>query len=308
MQLHNTLIYISQITVQLNPFRFYNFFFFKKKGYSLIEVMICKKYKTFNLCFIFILSYLFFRVEPFTPEERMAHSSILVGDKLYFFGGFSTGSCSNEIFYLDVSKSFYSSTPTWIDLTQDAGIPFKSCWETISLNDKEQTIYLFGGIMKDLTTNTDAFTSNVHSFNLNSLKWDVPDIKGVAPKRRRNIKSVIDDTGKMYIFGGYADEFLGSPLTTFFSDMVILNTADVELSWSISTPINASRRDLYTATLLSNGVIIYIGGYGNETVSEAADIKVINLYDTKSQTWSVKVRINFNLYFINYSLLNQNHI
>jgi len=251
---------------------------------------------------------LFFNVESFTPEGRVAHSSVLVGDKLYFFGGFSTGSCSNEIFYLDVSKSFYSSTPTWIDLTQDAGIPFKSCWETISLNDKEQTIYLFGGIMKDLTTNTDAFTSNVHSFNLNSLKWDVPDIKGVALKRRRNIKSVIDDTGKMYIFGGYADEFLGSPLTTFFSDMVILNTADVELSWSISTPINASRRDLYTATLLSNGVIIYIGGYGNETVSEAADIKVINLYDTKSQTWSVKVRINFNLYFINYSLLNQNHI
>jgi len=292
MQLHNTLIYISQITVQLNPFRFYNFFFFKKKGYSLIEVMICKKYKTFNLCFIFILSYLFFRVEPFTPEERMAHSSILVGDKLYFFGGFSTGSCSNEIFYLDVSKSFYSSTPTWSDLTQDAGIPFKSCWETVSLNDKEQTIYLFGGIMKDLTTNNDVFTSNVHSLNLNSLTWNIPNIKGILPKRRRSVKGVIDDTGKMYIFGGASDKGTGSLTPKLLNDMIILDT--FESLWSISTPVNSPMaRHSYTATLLSNGVIVYIGGSEFNQVNRTrnVDIKQINLYDTKSQTWSVKVCI-----------------
>jgi len=252
--------------------------------------MVYKKYKTFNLCFILILSYSFFRVESFIPVERLAHSSALVGDKLYFFGGFSTGSCSNEVFYLDVSKSFNFAIPPWVDLTQNAGILFKSCWGTVSLNDKEQTVYLFGGIMGDIITDEDAFTSHAHSFNLNSLTWNVLNIKGTPPKRRREIQSVIDDTGKMYIFGGAIDDSLGSPTTNYFNDMIILDT--VELSILISTLANSpTERRAYTATLLSNGVIVYIGGKEIDEVSGDREVNInqINLYDTKSQTWSVKV-------------------
>ncbi len=63
-----------------------------------------------NLHFIFILSYLFLRVESFTPAGRIAHSFVLFGDKLYFFGGANNSYlCSNEVFYLDVSKSFGST-------------------------------------------------------------------------------------------------------------------------------------------------------------------------------------------------------
>ncbi len=84
-------------------------------------IIICKKYKTFNLCFIFILNYLFYRVESFTPIECFAHSSALVGDKLYFFSGAMRRNdvydCLNEVFYLDVSKSLNSTIPLWVDLT-----------------------------------------------------------------------------------------------------------------------------------------------------------------------------------------------
>ncbi len=167
---------------------------------------------------------------------------------------------------------------------------FRSCWGTASLNDMEQTIYLFVGLMLDINTFEDAFISNVHSFNLNSLTWTVPNIKGTPPKRRRQANNVIDDTGKMYIFGGAIDKNLGSPTTTYFNDMVILDT--VESSWSIITPANSpTRRHSYTATLLSNGVIVYIGGYEFNQINREVDIKQINLYDTKSQTWSMKVCI-----------------
>src|SRR5688572_27356486 len=108
--------------------------------------MIYKKYKLFKLCFIFILSHLFLRVESFTPGGRVGHSSVLVKEKLYFFGGMNGITCTNEVFYLDVSKSFNSSNPTWTDVTQDVGIPFGSCWATVSY-DMKQTIYLFGGYM-----------------------------------------------------------------------------------------------------------------------------------------------------------------
>jgi len=91
----------------------------------------------------------------------------------------------------------------------------------------------------------------------------------------------------MYIFGGAP---VGSPVISYFNDMVILDT--VESSWSISTPVNSPMvRYDYTATLLSNGVIIYIGGREFNQASRQVDIKQINLYDTKSQTWSVKVCI-----------------
>ncbi|CAI2194708.1 19075_t:CDS:2, partial [Funneliformis geosporum] len=229
----------------------------------------------------------------FTPEGRLSHYSVLVGNKLYFFGGYvdNAKSCTNQVFYLDLSQSFNLAVPPWVSLTQNAGIPFKSCWGTTLLNDKEQTINLFGGMMyNDLYQ--DAFVSNVHSFNLNSLSWNVPNVKGTPPERRRNINGVIDNTGKIYIFGGNADKFLGSQTIIRYNDMVILNTA--ELSWVIIPASKPYAQSLYTATMLSNGVIVYIGGL-EDTATTIVDIKNINLFDTNNLTWSVKIATASNI-------------
>ncbi|CAI2185519.1 3153_t:CDS:2, partial [Funneliformis geosporum] len=199
---------------------------------------------------------------------RYAASSVLVENKLYFFGGYIGGKCSNEVFYLDLSRSFNLATPPWIDLTLNAKIPFRSCWGTVSLNNKEQIIYLFGGLNLD-DLNQNVFVSSIHSFNLNSLSWNVPNIKGIKPNRRANIQSVIDNSGIMYIFGGYTGPSLGTGTTFDYNDMVILNT--VELSWANNIINPPNPRDLYTATLLSSGVIQII------------------LYDTKSLTWSERI-------------------
>src|SRR5688572_20727570 len=65
-------------------------------------------------------------VEPFSPAGRSGHSSVLVGDKIYFFGGeLDENRNSDEIFYLDVSESFEMESPPWVQLT---GIPFGSSW------------------------------------------------------------------------------------------------------------------------------------------------------------------------------------
>jgi N-acetylneuraminic acid mutarotase len=248
---------------------------------------MCNNYVPFYLFFII---YLFLEIESFTPIGRLAHSSVLVENKLYFFGGALNNSfCSNEVFYLDVSQPFNIQAPLWNDITPNAGIPFRSCWGTASLSNinNEQTIYLFGGFNGDIATNEiESVGSVIHSFNLNSLRWYIPAVKGTPPERRRSLRSVIDNAGKMYIFGGGTNELTGSPTTKFFNDTIIFNT--VELSWSISkSPITA--RASYTATLLSNGVIVYIGGYNFEV---EIDISQIALYDTKTLTWSSKVRIN----------------
>jgi N-acetylneuraminic acid mutarotase len=243
------------------------------------------KYQSFYLFFIISL---FLEVESFIPGGRLAHSSVLVENKLYFLGGVvdnDNNFCSNEVFYLDVSKPFNMQAPLWTDLTPNAGIPFRSCFGSVSLNkiNNEQTIFLFGGITLDIATNNDYFPSIIYSLNLNSLKWNTPAVKGNPPARRKETKS-ITDSGKMYTFSGVVDNTIGSTTVQYLNDMTIFNTADS--SWSIiSTPV--SGRASYTATLLEDGNIVYIGGY--EDTPKDVDISQIILYNTKSSTWITKV-------------------
>ncbi|CAI2176086.1 2118_t:CDS:2 [Funneliformis geosporum] len=200
-------------------------------------------------------------VESFVPKRRLAHSSILVEDKLYFFGGFDAEDfqVAKELFYLDVSRPFDKSNKPWVYLTS---IPFGSLWATVAYNNinNDSNIYLFGGYMIDEFG--DLFTSIIHRFNINSSTWSIPTVGGNSPERRRSMKAV-SNNGKLYIFGGKIDEQLGSQTTHFFNEMIIFDT--VRLSWSIISSVGAPiARALYTATLLPNGFIVYIGGQANK--------------------------------------------
>src|SRR5438552_994914 len=83
---------------------------------------------------------------------------------------------------------------------------------------------------------------------------------GIQPERKREINGVVNnENGKFYFFGGGTDKFTGSQNVIVYNDMNIFDT--VSLTWSKSPIINAPlpRAD-YTATLLSNGIIVFIGG------------------------------------------------
>jgi len=185
----------------------------------------------------------------------------------------TSGSRSNELFYLNVSQPFNLENPPWVELPS-AVIPFKSSYATVSLIDlnNNPTIYLFGGYMEDPVSNDDSF---VYTLNPQTLKWDTPKkTKGKMPTTRRGIQAVNDNSGKVYIFGGRTEKI-------FFSDMIIFNTNI--LTWSYGNTFNIpTARDGYTATLLSNGVIVYIGGSDN--VEKVINLNEINLYDTKSDS------------------------
>ncbi len=213
--------------------------------------MAYDNYTSIYLCLIFVLGYIFVRIESFTPNPRMAHSSVVVGNKLYFFGGIVVlplpqGSLVNvyiseEVFYLDLSQPFDIENPPFVDLTSVAPIPIRSTWGTValdSMNNNDPNIYLFGGAMLDINSYNDSYTSFVHKYNVNSLTWSVPSVSGTVPQRRYRIQAISDNAGKIYIFGGYADSKMGSPNIQLFNDMVIFNAA--ELSWLINLPtINA---------------------------------------------------------------------
>ena len=119
----------------------------------------------------------------------------------------------------------------------------------------------------------------LHSYNLETNVWDIPKTNGIQPERKREINGVINnETGKFYIFGGATDKYTGSQNTIIFNDMNIFDT--VSLTWSKGSTINAPLpRVNYTATLLSNGMIVFIGGredHGANTPWRDVDINQVN--------------------------------
>ena len=94
----------------------------------------------------------------------------------------------------------------------------------------------------------------------------------------------------MYIFGGIGDGSINSKL---FNDMIDLNTVDLSLS-TLNQPTAPTPRAGYSATLLSNGVIVYIGGLelGNGNTFQTPDIAQIVIFNTNTLSWSTAVCTN----------------
>ncbi len=264
--------------------------------------MAFHNYISYYLFFILFV-HPFFGVETVTPLGRLGHSAVLIENKLYFFGGeINFYVCLNDVLYLDVSQR----SPPFFNVTGSEGMPFKGCWGTFLLSEvnNEQPIFLFSGYTYDLVTNNDSFTSLVYTFDPKSGEWNTPVIVGDAPQRRMRIQSVIDDLGNAYIFGGRTDNKIGTG-TFNFNDMIILHTKN--LTWSYGSIIDApSRRHSYTATLLSNGLIVYIGGHETtaDNIDQEVDINQINIYDTKLSAWSVMVCIYGYYYKLLYKKFN----
>src|SRR5439155_25808448 len=96
--------------------------------------------------------------------------------------------------------------------------------------------------------------------------WTTPVVNGVfAPIRRREMSVVMDDLGKMYVFGGLSDSVTGSNITTWYNDMTIFDSN--QLTW---TQVNTSnpptaRIDFISTYLPKNKLIVYIGGRLSDT-------------------------------------------
>ena len=79
--------------------------------------------------------------------------------------------------------------------------------------------------MRDVNTGQVNLRPILHSYNLETNNWDIPKTNGIEPERRREIDGVINnENGKFYIFGGAADQVVGSPNTINFNDMNIFDT------------------------------------------------------------------------------------
>ncbi|RHZ82104.1 hypothetical protein Glove_114g198 [Diversispora epigaea] len=197
-----------------------------------------------------------------------AHSTALIDKKLYFIGGHDpTADTDTSFFYLDLNQSFNTSSPAFVNLsTLPVGITFAAACVGGS-NDDE--IFIFGGANQD----------KIISFNTKSQEWFSLITEG-EPIRRRDMQAVIDNKGNIYMFGGY-NEFNNT--LTFFRDMIIFNILTYTYSNEkiYNNPPNICG---YTATLLQNGSIVYIGGIIRKEL--LVQIEFITIYDINKDSWN----------------------
>ncbi|KAF0538908.1 galactose oxidase [Gigaspora margarita] len=237
------------------------------------------------LFFVIFSSVYYFVICQDLPSPRCQHTSTLVGTRLYFFGGVTSSTRkSDEVWYLDLSSSFKISTPPWrSDAVMLVGYNLgTSCLSPID----SSTVFLIGGrTWKAISATTEyySYTSSVYKFNSKTSQWTTPTINNFNSSfaTRNEIQAVIDNNGKIFIFGGFN---YNSSTTLRYNDMNILDITNMTWSTPIQSQSVLAYVD-YTATLLPNGLIVYIGGRSNVNLTDMAQIQI---FDTKSYTWSAK--------------------
>ncbi|CAG8498441.1 30662_t:CDS:2 [Gigaspora margarita] len=214
----------------------------------------------------------------FVPTSRYYQGSVIIGNKMYFLGGIvNSGKGTNGLFYLDVSLPFNSANPKWTDLTSVAPIPVNSAFASPCVGGSNKaTIFLFE---HHKTNNDNSTTIVTFTFDSITQKWSTPTTTG-APQTREYMRAVIDKNGKIYINGGF------EPYKTqkSYNSTFIFDSSSLSWTNGSNAPII---RSAYTATLLSNGLIVYIGGTNDDPIAPNPALATL---DTNSMPykWSAK--------------------
>ena len=210
---------------------------------------------------------------------RYAHASALIDGKLYFmFGNLldSVGhtTSTRDLFYLDVSQPFTNSLPSLVDI--QSNLPVTIVWSTASASGHNRsTIFAFGGYLTNLASGQLDTNYLVFTFQTPDGPWQNPSISGTPPITavHSGVKSVIDENGKMYLFGGDGPTTTGT--AGIYNSMYILDTINLMWTKSSDAPFNRTQS---ANVLLKNGEIWYIGG-GTTTAGTVvtADINTVSM-------------------------------
>ncbi|CAG8599772.1 2767_t:CDS:2, partial [Gigaspora margarita] len=204
----------------------------------------------------------------FIPVGRIRQSSVLVENKLYFFGSDNDGHKTDNI-YLDVNPSSLDiNQPKWTDLTQNAQTPSRSPFASACVGGaNKDIIFLLGHL--DPNNSITNYTI-VYTFNTTSQIWSIPQVNGPLPLSRQQFQAV-------------SDRFKAAT-SVVLNDIFIFDS--LNLIWIQGPALNAppARVD-FSATLLNNGLILYLGST-NASDTSNYNIRAIPAYNTNTNDWT----------------------
>jgi serine/threonine protein kinase/ankyrin repeat protein len=197
------------------------------------------------------------------PSKRSSHSSVVVGRRLFLFGGQRNSNWFNDMYILDLDKYEWTKVPD----SENAPTP-RSEHAATAVDDK---IWIFGGFDGSNRLN------DLYTFDTNTLKWTKINIVGKdVPIGRSGHKMVRYGTSTVYIFGGIDDQ------GNYSNELYVFdaNQNPVEMKWIKTTGEVPDVRAFHSMDVI-NGLIWIYGGYAFKNYYN--DTKVL---DPKHYQWA----------------------
>ncbi|KAF0392206.1 galactose oxidase [Gigaspora margarita] len=200
------------------------------------------------------------------PIGRIRQSSVLVENKLYFFGSDNDGHKTDNIYLEVIPSSLDINQPKWTDLTQNAQTPSRSPFASACLGGANRDIIFLLGHL-DPNNSVTNYTI-VYALNTTSQIWSNIHVNGSLPLSRQQFQAV--------------GEFKAAT-SVVVNDIFIF--VSLNLNWIKGPALNASpARVDFSATLLNIGLILYLGST-NASDNSNYNIHAIPAYNTNTNDW-----------------------
>ena len=201
------------------------------------------------------------------PSERKGECSIIVDNYLIIFGGCDLeDNCYNDLYFFDLQNRFWEK----IKIKNEIPSPrqFHSC------NLYGNKIIIYGG-NKGSDLKNDLF-----SFDIEKRKFKRLTFKNQKNEGRKNHKGIIDNKGRLFIFGGYT-------LKGYSNDLFIINLINEEFeNINIRGNIPNSRSNFIFEYI--NNYIYLFGGF-----HEGGSLNDLYKFNTETFLWESIQNSNF---------------
>lgn len=212
--------------------------------------------------------------------RRVNHAAVVVGDKIYSFGGYCTGEnyCIKrpmDIHVLNTVNLRWKALPIpSIKDEQYAAAPYQRYGHSaVAYGTK---VYIWGG------RNDEAACNKLFCFHTDTLKWSCVKTYGAIPGARDGHSACILNNS-MYIFGGFVEE-----VDRYSQDMYVLNLLNMHWTYLHTKGEPPTFRDFHSATAIGNRMYVF-GGRGDRNGPHHSQMEMycsdIMYLDTEINTW-----------------------
>ncbi|CEG43782.1 Kelch repeat-containing proteins [Plasmopara halstedii] len=140
------------------------------------------------------------------PPVRSGHSSLVVDDMMYVFGGYNDGNCHNDIYAFDLVRHHWLQIETSNGISPDGRASHAWCIST----DKT-SFYLYGGSGPHWgQTNM----GKLLQFNIREKNWTIVETEGKQPPPGYG-QSMCAINNRLYLFGGTSGHVYVNDLYVF---------------------------------------------------------------------------------------------
>jgi len=171
------------------------------------------------------------------------HSTAVVGDTLYIFGGIYHGNATNALYMLNTGNL------TWTPLTASGQPPSPRCDHACTVIGEK--FYIMGG-----SGGEKLWYNDLHTFDTVTLRWEAVNVRGHLPHARSLHTICAHHSKDIYLFGGSNDK---AKVVTPFDDLHKLSLSKLKWKKLQCEGLGPERRLGHTAVLIYGQLVIFGG-------------------------------------------------